>query len=108
MPQFGREQFVNGFDPALIPHFLEPASHDLHIFFSGRRPRSCGLIFGRHTLAREKGSGKRNYIGVRSQQKGPVRVFREDDQHRRREGPLSGQPDRESPPFAKNAKDGPP
>jgi len=30
----GREKFIKGFGSALVPHFLEPASHDLDIFFS--------------------------------------------------------------------------
>jgi len=37
----GGEQFIDGFGSALIPHFLEPASHELDIFFDGHR---CVLL----------------------------------------------------------------
>ena len=52
---------MNRLDPAFVPNFLEPASHQLNIFVGCHRRELLSNDFGHHTLALRGGEGKKNF-----------------------------------------------
>jgi hypothetical protein len=52
---------MNRLDPAFVPNFLEPPSHQLNSFVGCHRRVLLSNDFGHHTLARDRKEGKKNF-----------------------------------------------